>query len=295
MEKVVLAKERDFGELVSDSFNFLKQHFKPLISYVFSISIVFVVISAGFNMMAQVSAQNAVENFGTGDLNGPLDVFAATSSAWVYQLFVAFFGLLSSSTVTLVTLLYIKYYYENGHQVPEKQVIWEGFKENIVRFVLVMIVASVVLMIGLMLCLLPGIYISPIIGIILPMVVIGEYSFGSAVNDVFTLIKDHWWKTFGAMFIMVFVIAMAVYALVIPGQLIVSSSALLSGSRSLIWVGSMLMVLGQSLAHFLYILPTITMALAYFSLREAKEGAGLLDRMDSFGQGRQDDLPREEY
>lgn len=294
--KVEFSRTRDFGEIINDSINFIKQNFKALFTPLFYISLVFILASVATGILIQIKT---IELLGA-ERAGTLGVFGGTSYlpgfGLNYALYLLFY-FISYTVIQLVTLCFINLYKKHGNISPTKEEVWMACKAHFWRFTLASLLLFLIVMIATLFCVLPGVYLFPITSLVYVIVIMDDASFDQAFTRAFTLIKDHWWKTFGALFIVWLIAYFSVGLVALPGTLMTMSSLLLGESSSLSLIGAILNVVIQSFGMLVYSLPTITMALCYFSLSEEKEGTGLMERIQNLGTNTETgrDLPDEEY
>lgn len=290
--KIELAREREFGEIISDSIHFIKHHFKPMFGPLFYICLAFIVLTIATGISYQIQMINlyglergaSMGGFDAEILSSPSDMLGGMA---VYLLFY----LLAYTSLILGALCYIKLYYEGGYQTPTKEAVWAAFKARFFRFLLISLVLGVVQMIGFVLCLLPGFYLFPILSLVMVMVVLDDAGLSDAFSRATSLIKDHWWATFGALFIILIIISISSYLFALPGQLLMLAGIFAGESYGLVLTGSIINMVIQSLAIFLYVLFVVASALCYFSLREKKEGVGLMGRINAFDENPSPNAP----
>lgn len=286
-QKIEFRQVRDFGELVNDTFLFLKQNFKPLLKAVIIICGFFLlamVVTAVFQQMRMMSS------FGPGEvIRNPGKVYG-----WEF-LFQMIFMILFYNAMGLTVFSYISLYREKGNEVPEVEEIWENVKYYFWRFLGASILLGIIAMVGFIFCILPGMFLWPIISLILAIIVFENSNFSYAFDRGFKLIKNHWWMTFGAMFIVFIVIYAALMAFILPATFLTTGSILFAKSPVSIPLLILTTVL-QSVSQIFMILPYIVISLCYFSLTERKEGSGLMDKVNMIGLNNNDsDLPEEQY
>lgn len=296
--KIELACERSFGEIISDSILFIKQHFKPLFTPLLYICSAFIVLSIITGILHQTHMIRlygldrgvSMANFNPELLSWPTSSF---TSIGIYL----FFYILAYTSVVLVTLCYIKLYYEGGHQVPTKEAVWASFKSRILTFCVISLVYTFLQILGFALCLLPGFYLIPIISLSFVAVVLDSRGLGDALSRASDLVRNNWWRTFGILIVVYIIVSASSYLLALPAQVLMLSSLFVGESGGLVLTGGILNVIIQSLAIFLYVLFVVAAALCYFNLQEQKEGVGLMARIDAFDDAKSADTqrPEEEY
>ena len=106
-----------------------------------------------------------------------------------------------------------------------------------------------------------------------------EYSFKKA----FKMINSNWWFTFGIMLLVTVIILMVMLVLMLPPMIIYGGGQWLTG-KSLDGTAGVLQAITVNLCQLLWVIPTISSALIYFSLIEEKEGNSLINRIKMFGK-----------
>jgi len=290
-QPIELRKLRDFGQIINDSFTFLKENFKPLFKSLFIICGFFILIST-------VSTVFTYMNMST-TFNLDMNSYDAQSKPVAYFISVlvsAFILILTQAFIHLVTLCYISVYLQKNNTTPTLAEVWGYFRYYFFRVLGSGILIFFILMIGFMLCFIPGIYLGPISYLIIPIIVIENSSFGYAFNKSFRLIKNNWWLVFGVIFIMSLIVGVASSIVSLPISFITLGDKLLSlkGFKlPLIIIFSVL----RNILLLAYVLPAIAVCLCYFNLAEEKDGTGLLDRIGKLGLSNDDQttLPAEEF
>jgi len=191
-------------------------------------------------------------------------------------------GCLNYVVTTLTTLSYIIIYQEKGNEAPMVEEVWSYFKFYFLRVLGAVIVITMISTIGAVFCLLPGIYLFTVLGLILPIIVIENATLNYSMSRCFQIIKNNWWTVFGSMIIISIVLFAAYIALSIPVMMLVEIYALVSGT-SITTLYLLPITIISSCLHFLYILPVIALTLNYYSLTEQCDGTSLLSRIETFG------------
>lgn len=296
-QKIEFGRIRDFGEIINDSIGFVKQNFKALFTPLLYICLFFILATIMTGILMQIRIVNMFgmtrSNIFTGAAEGFFmgDVFGID-----YLLNMVFF-FLTYTVVQLVTLCYISLYKSGGNVSPTKEAVWELFKSHIFRFTLISLILVIIQLIATVLCIIPGIYFFPIASLVYVIVIMDGANFEQAFSRAFSLIKDNWWKTFGALFVVCLISYFSISIFALPGTLMTMSGLFFGESSSLMLVGAILNVIVQAFGILLYTLPTITAAICYFSLSEEKDGTGLMERINTLGmtRGAGPSHPDEEY
>ncbi len=290
-QPIELRRIRDFGQVINDTFTFLKENLKPLLKALFIICGFFIIIgiiSSIFTFMNITSVFNIDPNTYDGETK---------SYTYFVSVFITVFALMiSQAFIFLTTLCYISVYLQKNNTTPTLAEVWGYFRFYFFRILLSSILIFILLMIGTMFCLIPGIWLFPIMYLIFPIMVMENTSFSYAFNKSFRLIKENWWFVFGVIVVMAIIVAVINTCVSIPLSLFTVGSKFLTLKTfrlPLIIIFSIL----RNILLLAYVLPAIGLSLCYFTLAEEKDGTGLMDRIGKLGKT--DDagptLPAEEY
>jgi hypothetical protein len=125
--------------------------------------------------------------------------------------------------------------------------------------------------------------------------VLENTNFQYAFNRSFKLLKNQWWATAGAMFI-IWVIAYACMTFAsVPALVLTKAGTFFPGfegwSVIMIIIGTIIL----NLSYVFMVIPIIGVSLCYFNLVEVQESTGLMDRINQFGEGKDNFEGQEEY
>jgi len=293
--KIELAKTRDFGEIINDTFTFIGQNWKPLLKSYAIICGFFIVANVVVALLQQNKMIGAMQT-ATSPYSAGYSLGRRFSAMFGFTYFLSLiFGLLSLTSLSLLPLSFMALYKEKGNVAPETEEVWGYFKHYFFRVFGTNIVIGVVFIIAFALCLIPGVYLFPILSLILPIIVFENVGLGYSWSKSFQLIKENWWQTFGAIVVIVIITYAAMMIFVIPVTFFSVGTMFLSKAKPSS-SAFMLTTIVSALCYVFYMLPSITAALCYFNLNEKLEGTGLMNRINNFGSTDPDaGLPKEEY
>lgn len=297
MSNVELAKPRDFGEIINDTFIFVRQNFKPLLKYFFIFCGFFLLATTATVILNQINMINRVNNFNPNSFDadsrfGPFSVFTPT------YFLAMFFVILEYVSISVVVLSFMALYKVKQNQVPDTEEMWGYFKFYFLKALGSSLVIGILVVVGAMFCLIPGIYLYPVMSLVLPIMIIENTSFGYAFNHSFRLIKDNWWSTFGVLVVVIIILSVASMIVTIPSTIIGAGSIFLHFTKgTTISVTAVIITsILQQFIHILNILIVVATCLCYFNLNESKEGTHMLDRISKFGTANSDaDVTPEQY
>jgi len=297
--KIELAKTRDFGEIISDSFMFVRENIGPLVKCFFIFCGFFILAAIVSSTLQQAKMMGTINNFNPDDyssVSSPFDVFSRFLS---FEFFLAMlFQFLMYITLMITVISYMAIYKAKGNQPATPEEVWGYIKYYFLKIAGSSILIAIMMVIGFVCCVIPGIWLYPIFSLIFPIMIIENTGFGYAFSQSFRIIKDNWWVTFGVLFVMGIIISIMAAIVVMPASLITVGSVLLHPSKGL-HLSTPLVILTTSLSalsHIFYILGGVSVTLCYYSLTEQKDSTGLMDRINQMGNDTPDtNLPGEEY
>jgi hypothetical protein len=301
--KIELAKTRDFGELISDTFLFIRQNFKPLFKYFFTFAGIFIAAGVISTTMYQLKVLNFAVADGQAAASGGLEYRPSIWRMFGIEYFVVIIcSMLTVIILQLTVLSYMALYKEKGNQVPTSEEVWGYIKYYFLKGFGSAILLNILMVIGFLFCFLPGFYLAPIFALVLPIMVMENTSFGYAFNRSFALIKDNWWTTFGTQVVIWIIVYVGIVLFSLPVGIFTLISTITHSQKG----GAVATVtsvpfafataLLRQLGAILIIIPCVTVGLCYFNLTEGKDGTSLLNRINKLGNITPDnDLPVEEY
>jgi len=279
-ENIEIGQTREFGDIISDTFIFLRQNFLPLLNAYFVICGAFLIVGILASLMF--------------DSDHTQTTFADLFS------FNIMFGLLFSAanyTSLLVTALsYMALYREKGNQPPNVKEVWSYVKYFYFRVFGTQIVLAIVTAIATMLCFFPGVYLFPIFSLVVPIMIMENTNLEYAVKKAFKIIKENWWFAFGTVLLMCTMVVIAILVFMVPALLISSGGQWLTG-KSLDTSYTLVQSIVSYLTEALWLVPVISVTLLYYTLIEAREATSLTSRIKMFGTNntQSDDIKSEEY
>lgn len=295
--KVELAKVRDFGEIINDTFLFLKQNIKPLLKYFFIFCGIFViagVVSASLYQLKITNTMNSISNGTYNNMEYKPSFFNFIGPEFFMT---STFAFLSVITIQVTILSYIALYKEKDKEVPTTEEMWGYIKYYYLKILGSSILLNLLLIIGFVFCIIPGLYLAPILALILPIMIIENTSFSYAFNRCFFLIKENWWATFGVMVVVWIIFSVCRGIIVLPTSIINIISLVTHPNKAVLSVPGAVITAGlQQLSLVFLMIPIIALSLCYFNLTESKDGTSLMDKISKLGTTTPDtDLPAEEY
>jgi len=295
-QPIELRKSRDFGQIIGDSFTFLRENLKPLFKSLLIICGLFILIGTVTSVaqyMSTIGLYNGVLSVNPNDTYQVSSITYSYVGAVMFNLLVM---LLLQAFIHLATLSYLSVYLQKNNQQPTFEEVWGYFRFYFFRVLGSSILMFLLIVVGFCLCAIPGIYLSIVFYLVIPIIVMENTSFSYAFNKSFRLIKENWWFVFGVIFVISLIVGVANSVADIPLAIIPLTAKFLS-QKSYTLPLVIFFSLLKNLLMLSYALPTISIAMCYFKLSEEKEGIGLIGRIENFGKTTDEgpNLPSEEY
>jgi hypothetical protein len=264
--KVQFRKKRETGDVIADSFRFLKQERKPL-SKLFAVYILpFIIIYGILQVYVQIKVTGKV------DLNNPDMIISNLGPIYSNILIVSLFGLFVQSLLGGTYYTYIDYYIKKGKGNFELSEITPFFFSNSLWALGANLLLFAAVMAGLILFIVPGIYFANTFSIVVMILIFEKKGIGNAFTRSWMLVNSQWWNTLLinlAGIIMVYTVS---FVLSIPSMIAGVSSTMLSLQETgavqypqWYWILTGLSVIVSAL---FWIIPYTFLAFQYFNLDE---------------------------
>ena len=278
-------KQRELGEILSDSFVFIRNEFKPFLGTILKIVgpyILVMLISMGFYMytIGDIFNLTAIGNTSISTYSPLIMVLAVV--ALLLSSIAAY--VLAQGTV----LHYIKSYIDNRGTTNYDE-IRSGVYGSFWSLIGLGIIVGLSVFIGAMFCLIPGIYLAVPLSVSFAILVFLKKDTMESYQYSFTLIKENWWITFATLFVIYIIVAIASYAFSLP-TIIYSwiKMGVFSGEMDaenfnvfndpIYLLLNILSTLVQFLMNIIFLVAT---SLIFFNLNEKKNFTGTFERIES--------------
>ncbi len=280
MEKqpINFKQERDFNGLISHTFDFIKQEFKPLGKALLTYAGPFVLVTAFLAAMYQSDLYSDPDTFNNSN---PLKMFENIYSPKYF--FFILGSIVSNAILMLVVYNYVLLYVTKGKDGFEQEEIWKLVIQNFAPVFLMIIAISFMIGFGTLLFIIPGIYLAIAFSLVIFAKINENISFNEAMSRSMYLIKDSWWFTFGVLIVIYLIATFAGSIFLIPqmGLTMFYTFSLASGDfegPSMFF--TIVTVIGTFASTLIYSIIYITTAFLYYSQVEKKEKPNLMNKID---------------
>ncbi len=279
VQKIQLRKIRDFSEVLSDTFQFIRQEWKPLLRAFFLISGIFLLALAIVNGLYQKNSFSYFGNFDTDRDPDPMMIFR--NMFGITYFIMLFLVLVAFSAMNTVVAAYMKLY-ESGVSAPSVPQVLDVFKKYIFQAILYNIPIFLLVLLGLIMCFAPGVYLGTVLSPFIFVVVNEDLSFGDAFGRCFTIIKDKFWPSLGIYIIMYLIVAFSagIIGLLVGGVAGIISYFTTHDISSSVGVASSIL---NIFSYIFYVALFVATGFQYHSLAEKTDGTGIARRIEDIG------------
>lgn len=280
-EIVQFLEERTFGDVIGAPFQFIMQEFKSFAGSLLKFAGPFVALAfLAVSLLANDIYSSVVMNSSVSGLTA------------VYGIILVLALMLGMLAVTVVTHSYITLYVEKGKGNFTKEDVGELLKKNIWKVFGAGILVNIMVVIGMILIYIPGIYLAIVFSFVFIIIIYEKADAGKSISRSFEVIKGRWWQTFGLIFVFGMIIGAASYVFIIPIYAVIIAAAI-GGTQ--IGTGSVILL---TLFVFLYFtaylffmsMQQIMIAFQYFSISAGKDGIRLKERIAAINEDETDEI-----
>lgn len=272
MQQFEFEKPREFGDIISDTFQYLRINFKPLGKALLFFAVPLYIIQA--LLMKDVSQEML-----TDILNNPENIDSLNAIFnWKYFSGI-FLSVIASAVLAAVTYKHLRLSAAGLSTEPEA--IKTGLTNLVSAYIALYLIMGTVLFFSSIFFLIPGIFIG-IRWALAPAALILEdnSSITSAMKRSWHLVRGSWWQTLGLIVVTYIIITFSTYIVVIPATLLTLFASTAGDSGVLAGAVSIIYSLSAAFASLLQVIMYIALALHFYNLRERKEGGGLSSKIE---------------
>lgn len=280
--EIELKKERDFSDVFNASFAFITQEIKRLFRVVVLYAGVPIILAA---IMSAFYTQDSLSSvFFIIDGSAPEEPDMGLMGLTVL------FGLLAQLFIAGLVPAYLGEYEEKGKSGFTADDVWKRFVRHLGAVIGYSLLSFLIIIVGFLLFVIPGIYLSVPLSFILYVKIIEDRNFSSTFSRSFQLVSSNWWVSFGIILLAYLILAVigglfsfpAMIVAGIEGFMVGSGQQEASQSNSLaLIITSIIGGLGQ---YILYPVLYIIIAFQYYNLREQKDRDTLLDKVSAINE-----------
>lgn len=270
-KEIQFRKRREIGDIITDSYEFLKLERKT-ISKLFLIYVLPFIIIYG---ILQVYVQ--IKVLGRIDLNDPETILSNIGPIYMNVFIVSLFGLFVQSLLAGTFYTYIEFYVKKGKGNFEIQEITPHFFSNSLLALGANLVLFIGVIIGIIMCILPGLYIANTFSIVVMIMIFEKKGLNHTFTRSWNLVNSQWWNTLLINLLGLIIIWVVSFILSIPAMLTGINSTMTSiqqtGTVEQPMWNYIIMGLSSIASAILWIVPYTFLAFQYFNLDERTKPA----------------------
>jgi hypothetical protein len=261
---VLFNKKRELGVIISDSFEFLQNEFKPLMRLIGKYVLPFIALYA----LVQIYFQRKI--FAVVDFSNPEAFMTNASHVYLNLFMLLLLSILVQSLLAGTFYSYLELYIKNGRgnftfADVAARLFGNGLMALGANFAYVLVSSF-----GLLMCFLPGLYLLNTLSLAVFIVVFRKNSIGESFTLSFKLVHTQWWNTLVLNVLGLVLVYAAGMLISLPSIMAgftvnVSSSAGNAAADAPLWHW-ILVGLQAVLTTTLLIIPYTFQAMQYFNL-----------------------------
>lgn len=297
LQRIEFQKYRDFGQIISATFEFIRNNFGPLLKSIIFMVGPFIFLTGIFLSFYNRSVFTFTRIFNYSDVI-PQILLSGLSAFFTVQMLI--------TVVYSYVLIYLRRQDDSVIQIEE---VWQEVKSNILRvlgvtlsitlmflilFVIIFIPIALIVDIRnnpfailpfMLLLMFPLIYLAIKLTLVLFVSLNEKTGVIESIKRSFYLIKNKWWFTFGLIIVLSFIQGFMGMVFQIPQWIMSFVIAFNSfDGTGVSDTTNTIMIITTVIAAFNYIFYSISLiaiAFHYFSLIEQKEAKGLFEKIES--------------
>jgi hypothetical protein len=265
-KEIEFRKKRELSEIISDSFLFIKQEYKPISKLIFTYVLPFLILYG----IVQVYFQMKV--LGNIDLSNPESMMANIGPIYLNLFLFSLFGIFVQSLLIGAFYSYLEIYIKKGKGNFELSEITPLLFSNGLLALSASLVLFIVVIFGMFIFIIPGIYFANTFSLVIIIFMFEKKGLGNAFSRSWILVKSQWWNTFLLNIIGVIIIWAMSFVLSLPSLIIGVGTNVLNSIESgpveqpqSYWI---LIGLTTIISSLFWIIPYTFLAMHYFNLDE---------------------------
>lgn len=284
IKSVELRKSRDFGDIISDTFKYIRVHFKTLGKGLF-LFVFPVVIISGVLVSSSFMSIMEFDNFTNPEAMDANALAQQTGSFLGKFMLGMFLFMLNFFLIYVIVFKHIQLV-DDGITDISPSMLVDDLPRNFLGIVGLLFITGAATIIGLFLFILPGIYLAFKFSLAPVIFIVEKESFSNSLSLSWDITKDYWWLTFGMSFVMAIIMNFASYIFIIPMYFVIGIITFASGGANpdmstLGFIISILYGLSIVVPALLYCIPITSQAFVYFNIHERKTGQSMMNRIES--------------
>jgi hypothetical protein len=265
-KEIQFRKRRELGDVLSDSFSFLKQEYKPISSLIITYVLPFLILYGIVNVYVQMKV------FVNFDFTDQEELMKNIGPFYANVFLVSLFGVFVQSLLVGTYYSYIEIYVKKGKGNFDLSEIKPLLFSNSLLALGAGIVVYLLVIAGTILCFVPGFYFANTFSLTSIIIIFERKGLGNALSRSRFLVHKQWWNTLLINIIGILIIIAAGFVFSIPGIITGFTTTLTNLNDggaveypNWYWVYT---AISTAVSSLLWIVPFTFWAMQYFNLDE---------------------------
>ncbi len=264
-QEIQFRKKRELGDIITDSFQFLKNEIKPLSKLTVLYVLPFIILYG----IAQVFMQRKI--LFNVDFSNPEMLMSNLGPIYTNILLTSLFSIFVQSLLAGTFFTYLEAYVKKGKGNFTLQEITPHLFSNSLLAMGANLALFLITVMGFFLCIVPGIYFGNSLSMVVMIIIFEKRGLGNSFSRSWNLVHSQWWNTFALNLIAIIIIMAVSFVLSIPTMIAgIGSTALGISTGELnypdwYWV---LLAVSSIISSVLWIIPYTFLAFQYFNTDE---------------------------
>jgi len=265
-KEIQFRKRRELGDVLSDSFSFLKQEYKPISSLIITYVLPFLILYGIVNVYVQMKV------FVNFDFTDQEELMKNIGPFYANVFLVSLFGVFVQSLLVGTYYSYIEIYVKKGKGNFDLSEIKPLLFSNSLLALGAGIVVYLLVIAGTILCFVPGFYFANTFSLTSIIIIFERKGLGNALSRSRFLVHKQWWNTLLINIIGILIIIAVGFVFSIPGIITGFTTTLTNLNDggaveypNWYWVYT---AISTAVSSLLWIVPFTFWAMQYFNLDE---------------------------
>lgn len=275
MSKIDFIQKRSFGDMITATFNFVKQEFGSLLRY-------FAIVCLPLVILELVLKTSYLSDY----FNNVINPLASTDeySSMLQIIWNAVAAIILTFWIQLFTLSYVRVYLNKRHQAEGRVTLPEILRVMVNKLGITLVwfvINAIIVSIAFCFLIVPGLYLC--IGLMFTSyyIILKDEPLSQMFNSL-RLIWGKWWSTFA--YILVISIVVNVIAYVFSAPLMVTTAmTVITGDAPGIYETALILLLSSVGQYLLQIVIFVGVSMKFFSLLDEQEHTSVLDKIGQLG------------
>lgn len=274
-------QHRELGDIISYTFKFIRENYKGYFKSVLKIAWpAYLLLIAAVAYYSYTTVGNSL-------------MFTQDGGFFIGFGLLMLGLLLYFAVMNVAAFNFIKSYV-NNQGVTNHEEIKQAVKKDLGKMFGLGAITWILIFAGLIIFILPGIYLSVPLSIAAAVLIFKNESIGGSISEGFHLVKDNWWMSFISLFLiwlivyiisLVFQMPVLIYTFIKMFTLIEENSASTTNVAEMFdWVYLTLTIIASAVQYLLYAITPIGVAFVYYNLNEIKYSTGAYESIENLGK-----------